>query len=134
MDVESTRNGDRRPCRGEVMVHDLSGGEMLRAELADVAKGGARLVLDRPLAQGKMVRLVFPGKNHVGQRSGRMIVGHVVHSRSESGRSVVGVAFGWDAAVSAGSRPNLPKVKSRSWFGLFSRKAKSSKSAFSDKR
>jgi hypothetical protein len=48
----------------------------------------------------------------------------VVHSRSDAGRSVVGVAFGWDAGVGEGSATPTPKSTPRSWLGFFSRKAK----------
>jgi hypothetical protein len=121
MVVESTRTFNRRQCRGEVLVYDLGGGETLKGELTDLGTGGARLILDRPLAAGRVVRLVFPRSKHSASRTGKMIVGQVVHSRSEAGQSVVGVAFGWDAAVKESPRLAGPKKISRWWSGLFSR-------------
>jgi hypothetical protein len=41
----------------------------------------------------------------------------------KDGRYVVGVAFGWDAAVKETQRPMYRKT-AFSWIGLFSRKAK----------
>ena len=134
MVVESTRTFNRRQCRGAVLVYDLSGGETLKGELTDLGTGGARVILDRPLAAGRVVRLVFPRSRHSASRTGKMIVGHVVHSRSEAGQSVVGVAFGWDAAVKESPRQADPKKMSWWWSGLFSRKAKHPRTAVSRKR
>jgi hypothetical protein len=131
MDVESARTFNRRRCRGQILVYDLSGGETLKAELTDLGKGGARLLLDRPLNEGHVVRLVFPRRSEPGHRQGRTIVGQVVHSRSEAGKSIVGIAFGWDAAVQERSRPAAHQKPRRSWLGLVSRKAKALGSVFS---
>jgi hypothetical protein len=124
MDVqEDTRLFERRPCKGEVLVHSLGGGPPIKAELRDLGKGGARLILDRPVSRGQGLRLVFPRKSGQTDRSGRMIVGHVVYSRVEDGRHLVGVAFGWHAAVKETPRPMYRKT-AFSWIGLFSRKAR----------
>jgi hypothetical protein len=120
--VENTRTFGRRACKGEVLVYNIGGGPPIRAELRDLAKGGACLVVDRPLSRGQGLRLVFPQKGGPERSSGRMIVGHVAHSRSEAGRHVVGVTFGWHAAVKDGPRPIYQKT-AFSWFGLFSRNA-----------
>jgi hypothetical protein len=120
---EDTRLFERRPCKGEVLVYNLGGGPTIKAELRDLGKGGARLLLDRPVSRGQGLRLVFPRKSGQTDRSGRMIVGHVVYSRVEGGRHVVGVAFGWHAAVKQTPQPMYQKT-AFSWIGLFSRKAK----------
>ncbi len=124
MDVqEETRLFGRRPCKGEVLVHSLGGGPAMKAELRDLGKGGARLLLDRPLSRGQGLRLIFPRKSGQTDQSGRMIVGHVVYSRVQDGRHMVGVAFGWHAAVKETQQPMFRKT-AFSWIGLFSRKAK----------
>jgi hypothetical protein len=120
---EESRHFGRRPCKGEVLVYNLGGGPTIKAELRDLGKGGARLLLDRPVSRGQGLRLVFPRKTGQTDRSGRMIVGHVVYSRVEAGRHVVGVAFGWHAAVKETPQPMYRKT-AFSWIGLFSRKAK----------
>jgi hypothetical protein len=123
MDVQDTRHFERRPCKGEVLVYSLGGGPPLKAELRNLGKGGARLLLDAPVPRGQGLRLVFPRKKGQSDRSGRMIVGHVVHSRIEDGRYLIGVAFGWHAAVRETPRPMYRKT-AFSWLGLLSRKAK----------
>jgi hypothetical protein len=122
MDVETARSFNRRRCRGQVLVHDLSGGETLKGELADLGKGGARLLVDRPLAEGHVVRLVFPRRSEPGHRNGRTIVGQVVHSSRHARGSVVGIAFGWDTAVAESLGPRAPRKACWSWLGFFSRK------------
>ncbi len=121
MEKEYRRTFERRPCRGEVFIYNLSGGPAVKAHLIDLGKGGASIALDRHLPPGMTVRLVFPRKNGDTNRSGRVIVGHIVHSRAEAGRHVIGVVFGWHAAVKDGPQP-LYRKTSQKWFGLFSRK------------
>jgi PilZ domain len=123
MAEESTRTFERRACKGEVMVYNIGGGPGIRAELRDVANGGACLMVDQPLCRRQGLRLVFPRKDGPTGRTGRTIIGHVVHSRAESGRYMVGVAFGWHAAVRENPRPIYRKTVF-GWFGLFGRKAK----------
>jgi hypothetical protein len=123
MSVESSRTFERRRCRGEVMVYDMSGGQRFKAAIEDLGSGGARLIVDRPMAPGHVVRLMFPRKRDGQHRAGQMIVGHVVHSRNEAGRSVVGVAFGWDADFKANPQPRSAKKAIRSWLGILSRTA-----------
>jgi hypothetical protein len=123
IDVQNNRLFERRSCKGEVLVYNLGGGPPIKAELRSLGKGGARLLLDRPLSRGQGLRLVFPRKSGQTHQTGRMIVGHVVHSRVEDGRHVVGVAFGWHAAVKDTPRPMYHKT-TFSWIGLFSRKSK----------
>jgi hypothetical protein len=129
MNVESARTFNRRRCRGQVLVYDLSGGETLKGELTDLGNGGARLLLDRPLSEGHVVRLVFPRRSEPGHRNGRTIVGQVVHSRSDARGAVVGVAFGWDAVVAGSAKSAVSERSPRSWFGLLSRQTKALASA-----
>ena len=114
------RDFQHSPCRGKV-VYNLSGGPAFKANLVDLGRGGARIALDRPMAQGAPVRLVFPRKSGETGRSGRVIVGQVVHSRVDGGRYVIGVAFGWHAAVKDAAQP-LFRKSARTWFGFFSRR------------
>jgi PilZ domain len=120
---ERRRTFERRPCRGEVLIYNLSGGPALKAALIDLGRGGASIALDRHLSPGMVVRLVFPRKSGETHRSGRVIVGNIVHSRIEAGRHVIGVVFGWHAAVKDGPQP-LYRKTAQKWFGLFSRKSK----------
>jgi PilZ domain len=120
MSVESARASKRRQCRGEVTVYDLGGGERFKAAIEDLGSGGAKLIVDRPMAPGQFVRLMFPRKTESQHRTGRIIVGQVVHSRNEAGKSVVGVAFGWDAGFDENSRPSSTKKAFSSWLGIFS--------------
>jgi PilZ domain len=120
MNVESARTFERRRCRGEVMLYDMSGGQRFKAAIEELGSGGARLIVDRPIAPGHIVRLMFPRKREGQHRTGRMIVGHVVHSRNEAGRSVVGVAFGWDADFKSNPQPRSAKKAIRSWLGILS--------------
>jgi hypothetical protein len=133
MAVEGRRGFERRPCRGEVFIYNLSGGPAFKADLIDLGRGGASIALDRHLPPGMVVRLVFPRKGSETNRSGRVIVGHIVHSRSEAGRHVIGVVFGWHAAVKDGPQPLFRKT-ARNWFGLFSRKPKTMSLAIARKR
>jgi PilZ domain len=133
MAVEGRRGFERRPCRGEVFIYNLSGGPAFKADLIDLSRGGASIALDRHLPPGMVVRLVFPRKRGETHRSGRVIVGHIVHSRSEAGRQVIGVVFGWHAAVKDGPQPLFRKTAHK-WFGLFSRKPKTTSVAVARKR
>lgn len=122
MAVERPRLFQRRRCRGGVVVHRLGGGPSLKGTLADLGGGGARLMLDRPLGPGEVIRLVFPAKGGGTRRQGRMILGQVVHLQAEPGGYAVGVAFGWDAAKEV-ARPVSRKAGLLSWFRSFWRKA-----------
>jgi hypothetical protein len=133
MNQERRRTFERRPCRGEVFVYNLSGGPPFKAELINLGRGGASIALDRPLGAGTTVRLVFPRKRGETNRSGRVIVGHIVHSRAEAGRHVIGVVFGWHAAVKDGPQP-LYRKTAHKWLGFFSRKPKVASLALSRKR
>jgi hypothetical protein len=125
MAVESPRLFQRRRCRGGVLVHRLGGGPSLKGSLADVGGGGARLILDRPLGSGEVIRLVFPPRSGDASRQGQMILGQVVHSQAESGGHVVGVAFGWDASFGESVRPAARETGFLSWFRSFWKKATS---------
>ncbi len=122
MSGQGARVVRRRPSRGGVLVYRLSGGPSFKGTLADLASGGARLILDRPLASGEVIRLVFPRKGDEANRQGRMILGQVVHSQAELGGHVVGVVFGWDAAIKESAQPIAQKAGLGSWFRLFWRK------------
>ena len=95
----SRRAAPRRPCRGQVVVQRLDGGPPIPGTLLDIGGGGALLSLGRRLAAGEAFRLIFPRKPRERAGPGRTMIGSVVHSRDDSGRAIVGVAFGWDAAV-----------------------------------
>lgn len=123
MPAESTRTFERRMCKGKVLVYHIGGGPPIHGELRNLAKGGACLVVDRPLARGDGLRLVFPHKSGTNGQAGRMILGHVAHSRTDGRGHVVGVTFGWHAAVKDGPRLIRKKTKF-SWLGLFTRVAK----------
>ena len=122
MAVESPRLFQRRRCQGRVVVRRLGDGPSLKGTLADLGGGGARLMLDRPLGPGEVIRLVFPAKDGDASRQGRMILGQVVHSQAEPGGYAVGVAFGWDAAMKEVARPVSRKAGLLSWFRSFWRK------------
>lgn len=101
-------------------MYNLSGGPAFKANLVDLGRGGARIALERPVARGTPVRLVFPRKSGETGRTGRVIVGQVVHSRADGDRYLIGVAFGWHAAVKDAAQP-LYRKTARTWFGFFSR-------------
>ena len=119
---ESRRVAPRRPCRGNVTIHRLEGGPSFPGTLIDVAGGGISLVLDRHLAVGEAVRLVFRRNTGEPGGSGWTMIGSVVHWRNVSGRQVVGIAFGWGAAVAAKSVRIDRKPASTSWFRSVLRK------------
>ena len=115
MSVESARSLKRLRCPREVTVNDLSGGESFTAEIAHLGSGGARLIVDRPMAPGHVVRLIFPREKHSNAQTGPMILGQVVRSRHEAGKSLVRVAFGWDADFKDKRQHNRAKNPIRSW-------------------
>ena len=122
MAVESARVFQRRRCRCGVVVRRLGGGPSLQGTLADLGGGGARLMLDRPLGPGEVIRLVLPAKGGEASRQGRMILGQVVHSRAEPSGYSVGVAFGWDSAMKEAAGPASRESGLLSWFRSFWRK------------
>jgi PilZ domain len=112
----------------------MSGGPSLKGELSDLGSGGARVILHSPLAEGQFVRLNFPGKADQPQSKSRMIIGCVVHSRRESERYVVGIAFGWDAAMKGGARPTPRLQAPTSRFLAFFRKGRPRRSVTDNRR
>jgi hypothetical protein len=106
------------------LVYRLGGGPSIKGKLADLGGGGARVVLERPLDRGEVVRLIFPRKADQAQQPGRLIIGHVVHSRAALEGYVVGVAFGWDAAVRVPAQPAVWRAEPASWFHRFTGRAK----------
>ena len=120
---ERARLFPRRRCRGGILVSRLSGGPSLKGILTDLSGGGARLILDRPLGRGEVVRLVFPRKGNAASQPGRIILGQVVHSQIEPGCHIVRVAFAWDAAVKQSPRAIAPKRGLFSWFRGFWQKS-----------
>ena len=60
MEKEYRRTFERRPCRGEVFIYNLSGGPAVKAHLIDLGKEERASRSDRHLPPGMMVRLVFP--------------------------------------------------------------------------
>ena len=133
MDETTERTSNRRACRGVVRVYPLIGGSAVLADLVDVSKGGASLVVDRPFSEDQGVRLVFPGNSSHKSHAGRTIVGHVVHSRLQGDRYSIGVAFGWEAAVKDNPRPVSRKARF-AWFGLLGRKEQPTQPAYSRKQ
>jgi len=83
-------------------------------ELMDVGRGGIRLTLAHDLPDGEVVQILFPRKSDSNRPEGRMIIGHVVQSKSDLGRHIVRIAFGWDTAVGTESRPVRKDTKSPS--------------------
>ena len=105
---------ERRPCRGEVFVYNLSGGPAFKADLIDLGRGGASIALDRPLAGGTDGSAGVSAQERGNGRSGRVIVGHVVHSRAEAGRHVdrrrFRMARGRQGRLTAPLPENRPEV------------------------
>ncbi len=91
-------------------------------ELIDVGRGGIRLALPHGLPDDEVVQLVFPRKSDNKRPEGRMIIGRVVQSKPDVGRHIVTIAFGWDAALGANSRPVRKDAKSPSFFRPLSKK------------
>lgn len=91
-------------------------------ELKDVGRGGIRLTLAHDLPEGEVVQVHFPRKSDSNRPDGRMIIGHVVHSKPDLGRHVVRIAFGWDTAVGTESRPVRKHTKSPSLLRPLSRR------------
>jgi hypothetical protein len=91
-------------------------------ELIDVSRGGVRLALPHGLPDDEVVQIVFPRKSDNKRPEGRMIIGRVVQSKPVVGRHIVAIAFGWDAAVGANSRPVRKDPKSLSFFRPLSKK------------
>ena len=119
MSGQSARVVQRRPARGRVLVYRLGGGPSFKGTLANLGSDGVRLILDRPLDSGEVIRLVFLRKGDEPNRPGRMILGQVVHSQADSAGHVVGVVFGWDAAVKESSQSIARKSGLMSWFRNF---------------
>jgi hypothetical protein len=115
------RTSLRRACRGTVTVCTPSGGPAFMASLADIGAGGARLTVERPLAVGEIVRVVFPGKLDSKRRQGRMIIGRVVHASPGSRGRVVGIEFGSNAVAPQHPRTHHQRSAGRSIFSLFPR-------------
>ena len=61
----------------------LSGGSPFKGTLSGLGNAGARVILDRPLDSGEVIRLTFPRKPGETRHRGRMIIGQVLHSRHE---------------------------------------------------
>ncbi len=95
MSDPAARVADQPTNPSEVLVSRLSGGSPLKGTLSGLGNAGARVILDRPLDSGEVIRLTFPRKPGETRHRGRMIIGQVLHSRYESGHHIVGVAFGW---------------------------------------
>src|SRR5271166_1037431 len=91
----NARRFERRRCRGDVLVSKLGGGPRLKGALVDISSGGARVILDRPLHSGEVIRLILPGRPGKVHHSGRIMIGQVLHSGGVPGRHVVGIGFGW---------------------------------------
>ena len=109
---------------GQVIVHELSSGRRSVGTLIDVSQGGIRMALAHSLADDEVVQLFFPRKSNNYHPEGRMIIGHVAHSKCEAGRHVVRIAFGWVAAVRDASRVVRKDSKSKSFFRPFSKSLK----------
>jgi hypothetical protein len=112
----------RRPARGGVLVYRLGGGPSFKGTLASLGSDGARLILDRPLDSGEVIRLIFNRKGDEANRPGRMILGQVVHSQAKPGHHLIRVVFGWDAAVKQSAQPITQKEGLRSWLRRLWRK------------
>ncbi len=91
-------------------MNKLNGGPTLKGSLADLGSNGARVILDRPLENGEVIRLSFPREPGEVLYPGRTIIGRVLHSRGGLRRHVVGVAFGWSTACTRKRPPSPPKT------------------------
>ena len=76
------------------------------------------------MAAGQFVRLMLPRKRQGDHRTDTIIVGQVVHSHTEAGRSVIGVAFGWDADFTGNSQASGARNSNGLWFQILSGTAK----------
>jgi PilZ domain len=117
-----TRQSDRRACEGKVLVTQLSGGPDLVGSLVEIGGGGVRIIVERPLYCGDMVRLILPGRPGGVRNPGRPIVGKVRHSGGTPGRHVIGIAFDGDTGVEKEPPPSRRKIGLWSWFRHFSQK------------
>ena len=104
---------------------ELNSGPPSVGELLHVGRGGVRLTFDHCLPRDEVVRLLIPRKSSNSRCGGRMIIGHVAHSVADSGRRVVGIAFGWDAAVQHDARRVRKDGKSPSVFRPISARLRS---------
>ncbi len=114
--LRERRLNPRRTCRGQVLVSELGSGRRSAGELMDVSRGGLCLALPHGLPHDEAVQILFPRKSNDNRPAGRTIIGHVVQSKPDLGRYIVRIAFGWDAAVGAESRPVRKDAKSPSFF------------------
>jgi len=119
MSAVAARIAERPTSPNEVWVNKLSGGPILKGSLADLGSAGARVILDRSLETGEVIRLTFPRESGGIRHQGRMIIGRVLHSRGVSGRHVVGVAFGWSTGCKRKQSPRLPKRGFWSWLRAY---------------
>ncbi len=124
MDVNCARDTHRRACHGEVMIYKLSGGSPIKALVTNCSPGGVGLKVERSLADGEVVRLLFPRRGADDKRGGRIIIGHVTYSRAHENDRIVGIAFAWDAAVKGINRGIHKKPAPPRWYHFFAPKAK----------
>jgi hypothetical protein len=116
MSVEAAHAAHRSTRSNEVLVNKLSGGSALKGSLIGLGSGGARVMLDRPLESGEVIRLTFPQELAARCPGGRMIIGQVRHSSGVPGRHVVGVSFGWPTGFNR--RPSRIPLKPGLWSRL----------------
>ncbi len=115
----------RRPCRGQILVHELTNGRRSVGDLIDDSPCDVRLALDHGLRDDEVIELLFSSKSDNKSTDGRMIIGHVVQSKPAWGRHIVRVAFGWDAATHEASRPVRKDSQSLSVYRPFSKRVTS---------
>jgi hypothetical protein len=128
---DGTRTSKRRPCRGDVLIHNFAGSSTSRGQVTELNSGGARVLVDHPIATGEVVRLTFPRRPGHADPGGRMIIGRVAHSTKEAGHHIIGFTFGWDTDLQQSSASKCPKKKSVRWFDLFRSKARPRRPALS---
>ncbi|MHB1557232.1 MAG: PilZ domain-containing protein [Isosphaeraceae bacterium] len=131
MSAAVSRAAERLTSPSVVWVNKLSGDRPLKGSLVGLTSTGVRLILDRPLESGEVIRLVFARQPGEVCYQGQTIIGQVRQSRNEAGRHIVGVAFGWATGCNRKRSPRPPKagwwswLRACCWWSLSSRPAPS---------
>ena len=96
----------------------LAGGPCVKGTILDLGGGGARLILEKPIAVGEVIQLNFPRRPGQVRDPGRLMIGQVLHAGGVPGRHIVGIGFGWYTGAEVESAAKKPRRALWSWARL----------------